>query len=121
VIALEQGWTIAELNLLTHVDRGSSTGAAVRRAAAEDPRQAAGALDDETLRLSKAVRVLGPPPRLPDGGDRGRRCARAAIAGDRPVFKRVDYLRRRVRVVHALPLLLYEEEDESGRAPRAAR
>src|SRR5205809_586852 len=91
VIALEQGWTVAELNLLTHVDPWFldqvQQFAELQRKIHGQP---LAALDDQTLRLAKEYGFSDRRLAYLSGDDEVAVRARRHAAGIRPVFKRVD-------------------------------
>jgi carbamoyl-phosphate synthase large subunit len=118
VIALEQGWTVAELNLLTHVDPWFLDQV---QQFAELQRKIHGKplaeIDDETLRTAKLYGFSD--RRLAylsgDGEDAVR--ARRHAAGIRPVFKRVDTCAAEFESFTPYLYSTYEEEDESDARP----
>ena len=118
VLALEQGWTIAELNLLTHVDPWFLDQV---QQFAELQRKIHGkplaSLDDETLRLAKQYgfsdRRLAYLSGDPEDAVRARRHG----AGIRPVFKRVDTCAAEFESFTPYLYSSYEEEDESDARP----
>jgi carbamoyl-phosphate synthase large subunit len=118
VIALEQGWTVAELNLLTHVDPWFLDQV---QQFAELQRKIHGkplaGMSDETLRTAKQYGFSD--RRLAyltgDGEDAVR--ARRHAAGIRPVFKRVDTCAAEFESFTPYLYSTYEEEDESDARP----
>src|SRR2546425_9494316 len=118
VLALEQGWTVAELNLLTHVDPWFldqvQQFAEVQRRIHGRP---LAELSDEMLRTAK--RYGFSDRRLAylsgDGEDAVR--ARRHSAGIRPVFKRVDTCAAEFESFTPYLYSTYEEEDESDPKP----
>jgi len=116
--ALQQGWTVAELNLLTHVDPWFLDQvlqfAEVARVIRGRPLESIG---DDTLRTAK--RYGFSDRRLAyltgDGEDAVR--ARRHAAGIRPVFKRVDTCAAEFESFTPYLYSTYEEEDESDVQP----
>jgi carbamoyl-phosphate synthase large subunit len=118
VIALEQGWTIAELNLLTHVDPWFldqvQQFAELQRKIHGQP---LAALDDDTLRLSKEYGFSDRRLAYLTGGDEDAVRARRHAANVRPVFKRVDTCAAEFESFTPYLYSTYEEEDESDARP----
>jgi len=118
VIALEQGWTVAELNLLTHVDPWFLD--QVQQFAELQSKihgKPLAGMSDETLRTAKQYGFSD--RRLAyltgDGEDAVR--ARRHAAGIRPVFKRVDTCAAEFESFTPYLYSTYEEEDKSDASP----
>ena len=118
VIALEQGWTIAELNLLTHVDPWFLD--QVQQFAELQRKihgQALAAIDDATLRLTKHYGFSDRRLAYLTGDKEDAVRARRHAAGIRPVFKRVDTCAAEFESFTPYLYSTYEEEDESDPRP----
>jgi len=118
VLALEQGWTVAELNLLTHVDPWFldqvQQFAEVQRGIHGQPLAAIG---DDLLRTSKRYGFSDRRLAYLTGSDEDAVRARRHAAGIRPVFKRVDTCAAEFESFTPYLYSSYEEEDESDPQP----
>jgi carbamoyl-phosphate synthase large subunit len=118
VLALEQGWTVAELNLLTHVDPWFLDQV---QQFAELQRKVHGRplaeMSDETLRTTKVYGFSDRRLAYLTGDDEDAVRARRHAAGIRPVFKRVDTCAAEFESFTPYLYSTYEEEDESDVRP----
>src|SRR5438128_7907057 len=118
VIAREQGWPIAQLNLLTHVDPWFLD--QVQQFAELQRKihgQALAAIDDATLRLTKHYGFSDRRLAYLTGDKEDAVRARRHAAGIRPVFKRVDTCAAEFESFTPYLYSTYEEEDESDPRP----
>ncbi len=118
VHALELGWSVRELNLLTHVDPWFLDQV---QQFAELQKQIRGKplelLDDATLRLAKQYGFSDRRIAWSTGSPEDSVRAQRHRAGLRPVFKRVDTCAAEFESFTPYLYSTYEEEDESDPAP----
>jgi carbamoyl-phosphate synthase large subunit len=118
VLALEQGWTVAELNLLTHVDPWFldqvQQFAEVQRRIHGRPLEA---MSDGMLHTAKRYGFSDRRLAYLTGADEDAVRARRHAAGIRPVFKRVDTCAAEFESFTPYLYSTYEEEDESDPTP----
>jgi carbamoyl-phosphate synthase large subunit len=116
--ALEQGWTVAELNLLTHVDPWFldqvQQFAELARGIRARPLDS---LSDETLRTAKRYGFSDRRIAYLTGDSEDAVRERRHAAGIRPVFKRVDTCAAEFESFTPYLYSTYEEEDESDPRP----
>jgi carbamoyl-phosphate synthase large subunit len=118
VHALEQGWTVAELNLLTHVDPWFLDQclqfAEVQCAIVGRP---LAAVSDDTLRIAKQYGFSDRRLAYLTGEVEEAVRARRHAAGIRPVYKRVDTCAAEFESFTPYLYSTYEDEDESDARP----
>jgi len=114
-LALEEGWTVSELNLLTHVDpwflEKVSEFAALQRTIRDRP---LASIPDATLRAAKQDGFSDRRIAYLTGASEHDVRARRHSAGIRPVYKRVDTCGAEFESFTPYLYSTYEEDDESA-------